>query len=137
MPFPNAPEHKSLSSRFGSFLRESLKLIGIALGCLVAFTVIFFIVIKTGIVIPWRWTALCYWTGFLIWCVCVQFKQHLRQPKFWATFLGLLAIHAIGFVAVLQRSTEWHNTWFLAGVLVEVPCFAVAIGLAVDRRPSH
>jgi hypothetical protein len=51
--------------------------------------------------------------------------------------LGLLVIHAIGFIAVLQRSTEWHNTWFLAVVLVEVPCFAVALGVVVDRKPSH
>ena len=137
MPITNAPERKSLSSRLGSLLRESLKLVGIALGCLVAFTVIFFVSVKTGIVIPWRWTALCYWTGFLIWCICVLFKQHLRQPKFWITFLGLLVIHAIGFIAVLQRSTEWHNTWFLAVVLVEVPCFAVALGAVVDRKPSH
>src|SRR5271156_2956398 len=42
MPIPNAPERKSLSLRLGSLLRESLKLIGIALGCLVAFSVIFF-----------------------------------------------------------------------------------------------
>jgi hypothetical protein len=137
MPIPNAPERKSSSSRLRSLLRESLKLIGIALGCLVAFTVIFFVSVKTGIVIPWRWMALCYWTGFLIWCICVQFRQHLRQPKFWITFLGLLVIHVIGFIAVLQRSTEWHNTWFLAVVLVEGPCFAVALGVVVDRKPSH
>jgi len=120
-----------------SLLRESLKLVGIALGCLVAFTVIFLVSMKTGIVIPWRWTALCYWTGFLIWCVCVQFKHHLRQPRFWVTLVGLLVIHMIGFVAVLQRFTEWHSTWFLAVVLVEIPCFAVALGLVVDSKPSH
>src|SRR5580698_4417038 len=137
MPFPNTPERKSLSSRLGSLLLESLKLVGIALGCLVVFSVIIFVVLKTGIVIPWRWTALCYWTGFLIWCICVQFKQHLRQAKFWITFLGLLVIHVIGFIAVLQRFTEWHNTWFLAVVLVEVPCFAVALGLVVDKKLSH
>jgi hypothetical protein len=137
MPIPNAPERKSLSLRLRSLLRESVKLIGIALGCLVAFSVIFFVSVKSGIVIPWRWTALSYWTGFLIWCVCVQFKQHLRQPKFWITFLGLLVIHVLGFIAVLQRSTEWHNTWFLAVVLVEVPCFAVALGVAVDMKRSH
>jgi hypothetical protein len=99
--------------------------------------VIFFVSVKMGIVIPWRWTALCFWTAFLVWCICVQFKEHLRQPKFWITFLGLLVVHVIGFIAVLQRSTEWHNTWFLAAVLVEVPCFAVALGVAVDRKPSH
>ena len=134
---PTATERKSLSSRLGSVLRECLKIVGIALGCLVVLAVIAFIVARTGIVIPWRWTALCYWTGFLIWCICVQFKQHLRQPKFWITFLGLLVIHVIGFIAVLQRSTEWHNTWFLAVVLVEVPCFAVALGLVVDKKLSH
>jgi hypothetical protein len=137
MPIPDAMERKSRSSRLGSLLRESLKLIGIALGCLVVFTVIILASLKTGIIVPWRWTALCIWTGFLIWCICVQFKQHLRQPKFWITFLGLLAIHMIGFIAVLQKSTEWHNTWFVAVVLVEVPCFAVALGMVVDRKPSH
>jgi hypothetical protein len=117
MPIPNAPERKPLSSRLGSLLRESLKLIGIALGCLVAFTVIIFVSLKTGIVIPWRWAALCYWTGFLIWCICVQFKQHLRQPKFWITLFGLLVIHMIGFITVLQglpsgiRRGFWQLYW--------------------------
>jgi hypothetical protein len=134
MPILNVPER---TSRLGSLLRESLKLIGIALGCLVAFSVIVFVVLKTGVVISWRWTALCYWTGFLIWCICVQFKQQLRQAKFWITFVSLLVIHMIGFIAVLQRSPEWHFTWFLAVVLVEVPCFAVALGVVVDRKPSH
>ena len=137
MPVPNSPERKSFSSRLGSVLRESLKFIGIAFGCLVVLTVIVFVSVKTGIVIPWRWTAPCYWTAFLIWCICVQFKQHLRQPKFWITLLGLLVIRVIGFNAVLQRSPEWHFTWFLAMVLLEVPCFAVAVGVAVDRKPSR
>jgi hypothetical protein len=67
----------------------------------------------------------------------VRLCDHVTEAEATALGLGLLVIHMIGFIAVLQRSTEWHLTWFMAVVLVEVPCFAVALGMVVDRKPSH
>ena len=134
MSIPTPPRQASLSARLVAVVLEGLKLLGIALGCLLVFAAVFAISVKTGIAIPKRWFGLCLWTGFLIWIICRQFKQHLRQVKFWITFLSLLVIHMFAFVVVLQRYPEWGLGWFMPIVVIEVPCMALALEVAILRK---
>jgi hypothetical protein len=139
MPILVPPDRHSFSSRLRAFLRESVKLVAIALVCLAVFAVVFFASMKTGIFIPWRWIALSYWTGFLIWIVWRQFKQSVRQPRFWIAFAGLLVIHTAGFVAFLQKYPGLPGVWFAAIVIIEAPCFSAAIEIVLDSglRPRR
>ncbi len=122
-----------LSSRILAFALEGLKLLGIAVGCLIIFALILFISIKAGIAVEWRWIALSYWTGFLIWLVCKLNKANLRQVKFWVTLFGLLLVHVIAFVVVLQRYPEWRLIWYVPIVVIEAPC----MGMVLDAIMGH
>ncbi len=99
-------QRSPLPTRILAVVLEGLKLFGIAIGCLIIFAFIFFISIKTGIVIAWRWVALAYWTGFLIWLICRLHKPNLMQGKFWFTLFCLLLIHMIAFIAAMD-SHSW------------------------------
>ena len=117
-----------LPTRMLAFVLEGLKLFGIAVGCLLIFALVSFISIKTGIVVAWRWIALSYWTGFLVWLLCRLHKPNLKQVKFWLTLFCLLLIHVIAFAAVLQRYPEWRLIWYVPIVVIEALC----MGLVLD-----
>ena|ERR1700722_16313631 len=117
-----------LSTRILALVLEGLKLFGIAVGCLIIFALVFFISIKTGIVVAWRWIALSYWTAFLVWLLCRLHKPNLKRVKFWLTLFCLLLIHVIAFVAVLQRYPEWRLIWYVPIVVIE----AQFMGLVLD-----
>jgi hypothetical protein len=116
---------------------EGLKLFGIALGSLLVLAVVFFVSIKTGIVVPVRWVGLCGWTGLLIWFICKQCKRHIRQARFWVTFLGLLLIHVIAFIAALQKFPEWRLAWFALIFIVEAPFLVIVIETVIRREHSR
>ena len=126
-----------LSSRILAFVLEGLKLFGIAVACLAIFALIFFISVKAGIVIAWRWIALSYWTGFLIWLICKVHKSHLKQVKFWVTLFGLLLIHVIAFVAVLQRYPDWRLIWYVPIVVIEAPLMGIVLDAVLTDKHSR
>lgn len=116
-------------SRLVSFALEALKLFGIALACFVAIGAVTLISVRYGIVIPSRWFGLCFWTGFLVWITCRQYRPNLRHVKFWVAFSVLLAIHLTAFIVVLRTYPEWRVAWFPLVAVVEVPCMAAALEL--------
>jgi len=120
-------------SRLVSFALEALKLFGIALACFVAIGAVTLISVRYGIVIPSRWFGLCFWTGFLVWIICRQYRSNLKHVKFWVTFSGLLAIHLTAFIVVLRTYPEWRVAWFPLVAIVEVPCLAAALELFLHR----
>jgi hypothetical protein len=129
---------KPLSSAGGiarllSFALETLKLFGIALACFVIIGAVTLISLRYGIVIPSRWFGLCFWTGFVVWIICRQYKSNLRHVKFWVAFSILLAIHLAVFIVVLRMYPEWRMTWFPLVVIVEVPFIAMALQLYLQR----
>ena len=116
-------------SRLVSFALEALKLFGIALACFVAIGAVTLISIRYGIVIPSRWLGLCFWTGFLVWIICRQYRSNLRKVKFWVAFSILLGIHLVAFIVVLRTYPEWRVAWFPFVAIVEVPFIAMALEL--------
>lgn len=126
-----------LLARLAALALEGLKLFSIAIGCLVIFALVFFISIKTGIVIPWRWFALSVWTGFIIWFICRQYKGYLKQAKFWFTLLCLVLVHVLAFVAILRRYPEWPMIWYWPVALLEVPCMGMALDAVLSNKPRR
>ena len=119
----NAPTpSRRLSERLWIFLSEGLKLLTIAVGCLVVFGIAFFVWVKTGLIrfhIPARWFGLFYWTCALLWVILRQCKGDLRRVKFWVVLLALLALHVGGFAFVLRSYPEWRAAWFVPIFLIE------------------
>src|ERR1700733_3626936 len=84
----------TLPERLRGWLTEGLKLFAIAIGCLAAFTISFFIWVKTGLVrihIPSSWFFLFSWTCFLLWFVCRQLRHDLKRGSFWVALSALLS----------------------------------------------
>lgn len=122
------------------WLREGLKLFGIALLGLAAVAVTVLVSVKTGITVPKRWFGLCFWTGFLVWLLCRQYRSHLWQTRFWFVFVNLLLVHVAAFTAILRRYPDWGLGWFMLPVMFEAPFMALILGISVDktkRRSSH
>ena len=125
-----------LSTRILALALEGLKLFGIAVGCLIIFALILFISIKTGIAVAWRWIALSYWTGFLIWLILRLNKANLRHVKFWVTLFCLLLIHVTAFVVLLQRHPEWRLIWYVPIVVIEAPCMGMVLDVVMGNKDS-
>src|SRR5215831_7474700 len=94
-------------SRLASFALEALKLFGIALICFVLIGAVTLISVRYEIVIPSRWFGLCFWTGFLVWIICRQYRSNLRHVRFWVAFSILFAIHLAIFMVVLRTYPQW------------------------------
>lgn len=124
-------------TRLRALLLEGLKLIGIALACLVILTIIVVLSVKTGITVPKRWVGLVGWTGVLVWVIFRQYKTSLRHARFWFAFSPLLLVHLTAFVVVLERYPEWGINWFMPFVIVEAPIMAMAIETALPRNHSR
>ena len=125
----------ALSARLISFALEALKLVGIAIACLALLGIAVFVSARTGIVIPSRWFGLCFWTGFLIWIICRQYRPNLRHAGFWVAFSILLALHVAGFAVVLRKYPEWRIAWFPLVAIIEIPFMAMALELFI--RQTH
>ena len=136
MNTPKPVSRTSLPARLISYALEALKLFGIAIVCLVLIGVAVFVSVRTGIVIPARWFGLCFWTGFLIWIICRQYRSKLGQASFWVAFSILLALHVGVFSVVLRMYPEWRMAWFPFVAIIEIPLMAVALELFI-RRMHH
>jgi hypothetical protein len=130
------PNVLPLSTRILAFALEGLKLFGIAVGCLIIFALVLFISTKAGIAVAWRWIALSYWAGFLIWLICRLNKANLRQVKFWVTLFCLLLIHITAFVVLLQRYPEWRLIWYVPIVVIEAPCMGMVLDAVMGNKHS-
>jgi hypothetical protein len=126
-------QRSSLPSRLAALLLESAKLFSIAVTCLIIFALVIFTSIKTGIVIPWRWCALSIWTGFMIWMLCRQYKHNLKRVKYWFTLFCLVLAHVVAFVVILRWYPEWPMIWYWPVALVEVPCMAIVLDIALNN----
>jgi hypothetical protein len=134
----NAPTpSRNIWERVRIVILEGLKLLAIAVGCLVVFALAFFIWVKTGLIkfhIPARWFGLFYWTCALLWVILRQFKGDLRRGRFWGALLACLALHVGAFVLVLRSYPQWPQVWFMFIFLIEGTLVMAALRSVVDTR---
>lgn len=128
--------HVSLKMHAYALLLEGLKLIGIALGCLVVVGLTVWLSVRTGTAIPARWVGLVYWTGFLAWVILRQFEfeSESRHLKFWAAIVFLLGIHVVVFARVLEKYPNWRMAWFPLIAIIETPCMVVLLQPMIDKK---
>jgi hypothetical protein len=106
---------------FCSFILEAVKLVGIAIVCLLLVAAVVIVSAKTGIKISERWIGLTFWTCFLLWFVFRQHKNDLGQLRFWLALSGFLVVHVTVFVLVLQAYRAWRPIWFMFIIMIEAP----------------
>ena len=99
----------TLSVRLINFSLEALKLFGIAIVCLAVIGIAVVVSARTGIVIPSRWFGLCFWTGFLAWIICRQYRSNLRQLRFWvrSQFFSLFILLDLRSYSGCIPNGEW------------------------------
>jgi hypothetical protein len=100
---------------------------GLALAFLTVFALVFALSIHTGIVIPYRWFGLAFWTPLLFWWVIRPLKRHWKRPAFWGAVSGLLVLHLLASIAALVRFPQWPMIWFVPVSIVEAGLFTVVL----------
>ena len=105
---------------------------GIALGALAAFALVFALSIHSGIVIPGRWIGLCMWTAIVFGVVLRNRRGHWSFPTFWLAVAGLLTVHTLAFATVLN-TYRWRPVWFIPVAIGK----AVLFGAVLDALFAH
>ena len=118
----------------GKVFRKLAVYVGIAIVVLVLFTVI--TITTKGAKVPSRWLALAIYTVGLFWAIIRQSREYWRRPNFWLAIAGLLALHVLAFVAILQTYPEWRGIWFVPVVIVEGGLFGVILSWFLGRTKS-
>ena len=95
-----------------TIVRRLLLYVGLAMAGLAVIGVIGAFNDYTGIEPPKRWVALAYWTLALLIAGVRVYREHWRRPELWLAMTGLLAIHLLSFVVILQSYPEWRVVWF-------------------------
>ena len=129
-----AATHNRQHGRFVSFILEAAKLVGIAIICLLVIGVLVIVSAKTGIVIPFRWFGLFFWTCFLLWFVFRQHKRDLRIGRFWLALSAFLIVHVTIFVVVLRAYPAWRPLWFAFAIMIEAPPILASLERIVHPR---
>jgi hypothetical protein len=101
--------------------------VGIAIASLAAFALIFALSIRTGVVISGRWIGLALWTAIVFGVVVRSGREHWTRGTFWLATGGLLTIHLLAFVAVLNAYPQWRPVWFIPVAIVEAGLFRLAL----------
>ncbi len=105
----------------GKLVRRVLLYIGLALAFLAAASLILALSIWTGITIRRQWIALAMWTAIVFGVVARNRKQQWDRMTFWLALAGLLMIHLLAYVAVLNTYPQWRLVWFALVSMVEAP----------------
>jgi len=78
----------------------------------------------TGAEVFGKWGGLVANT-FIIFGYTIRYgKRYWKRPSFWTVLLGLLSVHIILFLFLLERLPEWRISWWILVTPVEY----IAIG---------
>ena len=120
----------------GKIVRRGLLYLGLAIGALAAFALVFAILIYTGHTrpVPHSWIALVVFTAGLFWVTVRQSRRYWRRPGFWLAIAGLLVVHLLAFISVLRAYPQWRGIWFVPVVIVEGGLFGAILYLLFGER---
>ena len=68
---------------------------------------------------PLQWVSLAAFTPLIFWSAVRVSKDYWRRPMYWLLLAGLLTLHILGFVILLQECPGWRAVWFIPAGLVE------------------
>ena len=68
-----------------------------------------------------RWLGWVVQTALIFVVLARDYRPSWSRTSFWMTTLGLLAAHAVGYVAMFSRFEQWRGIWFLPITLIEYP----------------
>ena len=114
-------------------VRRVFLYLGIALSVLVVVG-LFVILTRSRVQISGGWIGLVGYTSLLFWVTITRSRERWHRPTFWLTVAGLLAVHLLGFVAILRSYPEWRMIWFMPVVIVEAGLFSIILDMLVAYR---
>jgi FtsH-binding integral membrane protein len=110
--------------------------LGIALACLTAFTLIFALSVRTGVVIPFRWVMLGLFTCVLIFAMIKAQRKNWDRPIFWLV-CAAVGVHLSVFIPLLRMYPEFGPIWYVPIVIGEATFFGTTLDLVLGRTNKH
>jgi hypothetical protein len=123
-----------MQSTLKSVALRVLLYFGLAFGFLIVCGLLLLLSVRTGIIMPARWFALALYTTVLLWAAVGTSREHWHSPAYWSAVAGLLALHLLGFVAVLRHYPQWPSVWYIPVIIVEAGLFGSILGALFKRR---
>jgi len=102
--------------------------LGLAFAFLGVCGLLVFLSVRTGVTDLGRWIFLAVYTVVFGWVMVRPSKALWRRPAFWLVVGGLLALHLLGFVAVLRYYPQWRPVWYIPVIIVEAALFGSILG---------
>lgn len=78
-----------------------------------------------------RWGGLILNTAILYGYVLKESRPFWHAWGFWLALIGMLSLHTLVFVAILQHVEHWSVLWFLLMYPIEIPGLAIICDWAV------
>jgi hypothetical protein len=121
---------------FGRILRRSFLYLGLAIGSLIIFTLIFALSVRTHTTIPARWVMLAVFTAVLAFGIIKASRKYWTHVSFWLICTCALTIHVAIFIYLLPLYPEFKPVWFLPIIVVEAGIFGVICNMMLGRTAS-
>jgi hypothetical protein len=108
--------------------------VAIAISSLAAFSIVFALSIRTGIVISSGWIGLAMWSAIIFGVVVRSRRRHWARGTFWLATAGLLTVHLLAFTVALNTYPQWRPVWFIPIAIVEAGLFGIVLDTLFERR---
>jgi hypothetical protein len=73
------------------------------------------------------WVRLTVFSGVTIAALMKAFREHWGRLRFWATFLGVMSVRTVLYVALLRRFPVWSLIQFALVTTIEVPALLTGL----------
>lgn len=104
---------------FSTIIRRSLLYLGTALASLAIFALIFFLTVRSGTSVPFRWVMLTVFSVALLFIILKYYRAFWNRPALWLCCAGVLTVHLAIFIPILRSYPEFRPLWFVPIVVVE------------------
>ena len=114
-------------------VRRLLLYLGLALASLAIFSLVFFLSIRTHIVVPFQWVGLAAFAAVLVFAIIKTDRTYWTRPAFWLILVGVLIVHLAFFIPVLRSYPDFRLVWWVPIVIVEAGIFGVICDMLLLR----
>jgi hypothetical protein len=121
---------------FGRILRRSFLYLGLAVGSLIIFTLIFALSVRTHTSIPGPWIMLAVFTAVLAFALIKPSRGYWKCTSFWLICAAELAVHVTVFIYLLRLYPQFKPVWFVPIIVVEAGIFGAICSVTLGRSTS-